>query len=315
MVPGQQAMRQSTSGLLKFMNPVRLETVQERIRNMKPGESLLVYHRADLSDLLRQSENTGKERKTTFVCTRCGRPVWQSDSNSRRICTCKCLTAIFSPPYKILSAKQWTQWSSRGADSDCSIQIFHIQGDADRAGDLVRRRLDPTNRAINQDGNERCWCAFCKQRDQEVAVANPWFSRGSKLEEPSMLAQEGVEELVCTYNLCKFCATAMEHGRGSFRSRMADRIQLNLLQKYPSLQSKVPSSRIGFLELQTGCDFLSSNMTSNVKSSDSQCSRPNCFSTTRPFAFYGKRSNGRSNGFNRGRATKPNRRRRGNNGR
>src|SRR5271169_5295283 len=89
--------------LLEFMNPVRLETVQERIRNMKPGESLLVYHRADLSDLLRQSENAGKERKTTFVCTRCGRPVWQSDSNSRRICTCKCLTAIFSPPYKILS--------------------------------------------------------------------------------------------------------------------------------------------------------------------------------------------------------------------
>ena len=186
--------------------------------------------------------------------------------------------------------------------------------DQDQAGERVRWGLHPTDRAIKQDENKRCWCAFCEQGDQEVGVVNPWYFSGA-LQEPCRLAQEGADELICSYSLCKVCATAMEHGRGSFRSRMADRIQLNLLQKYPSLQSKVPSSRIGFLELQTGWDFLSSNMTSNVKSSDSECSRLNCYSTTRPFAFYGKRSNGRSNGFNRGRATKPNRRRHGNNGR
>jgi hypothetical protein len=297
------------------INSVRLETVQELIRKMEPGESLLVYYGVGLtsnlmSRLSRQSENIGKEKIPAFTCTHCEQPVWQSDSKSRRINTCKCLAAIFSPPYRILSAKQWTLWGSQGAFYDGPTQICHIQQDEDRADELVRRRLDPMNRAINQDHNKRCWCAFCRQGDQEVAVAYPWYSSGSKLEKPSMPAQGGAEKLICIYNLCKFCATAMEHGRELFRFRMTDRIQLNLLQKYPSLQSKVPSSRVGLLELQLGCDFFTSKMNSNVMSRDAQFSIPSCYCTTRPFAFYGKRSNGRSNGFNQGRATKPNRRRR-----
>ena len=303
------------------MNSARLETVQERIRNMEPGESLLVYYAVGLrsnllSRLSRQSENTGSEKTTIFSCTHCEEPVWQSDSKSRRINTCKCLAAIFSPPYTILSRKQWTQWGSQGALYDRPTQIFRVQDEEDRADDLIRRDLDPKNHAgINQDhANKRCWCAFCEQGDQKVAVAYPWYSSGSELEGASIAAQGGAENLICIYNLCEFCATAMEHQREPFHSRMTDRIQLNLLRKYPSLQGKVPSSKVGLLELQIGCDLFSSKMNSNVMSRDAQFSMPSC-STTRPFAFNGKRSKRRTNGFNSGRAIRPNRRRRGKNGR
>ena len=304
------------------MNSVRIETVEERIRNMESGESLLVYYGVGLmrnlmSRLSRQSENSGKERTTTFTCTHCEQPVWQSDSKSRRINTCKCLTAIFSPPYTILSAKQWTQWGSQGSLYDRPTQVFHIQPAEDQADDLIRGRLDPNKHSgINQDHtNKRCWCAFCEQGDQEVAGAYPWYSSGSKLEGLSILGQGGAEKLICIYNLCAFCATAMEDQREPFHSRMTDRIQLNLLRKYPSLQSKVPSSRVGFLELQMGCDFFSSKMNSNLMSRDAQFSVPSCYRITRPFAFNGKRSNGRTKSFNLGRGTKPNRGRRGKNGR
>jgi hypothetical protein len=118
---------------------------------------------------------------------------------------------------------------------------------------------------------------------------------------PFLEFSPGAEKLICIYNLCAFCATAMEHQREPFHSRMTDRIQLNLLRKYPSLQSKVPSSRVGFLELQFGCDFFSSKMNSNLMSRDAQFSIPSCYCITGRFAFNGKRSNGRTKSFNLGR--------------
>ena len=304
------------------MNSIRVEIVQERIRNMEPGESLLLYYRVGLtsnlmSRLSRLSENTPKEKKQTFTCMHCGQPVWQSDSKSRRINSCECLTAIFSPPYTILSPEQWTQWGSQPALYDRPTQVLHVQHEDDRADNLIPPPLDFSDHpAINQDhANKRCWCAFCEQADQEVAVVYGWYSSGSKLHCPFILPEGNGEKLICIYNLCEFCATAMEYRAESFHSRMTDRIQLNLLRKYPTLQSKVPSSTLPLLELQIGYDLFTSKMKPNFISRDAKFFKPNCYYTAKPFAFNAKRLNGRTKGVSVGRATKANRRHRGKNGR
>src|SRR5271169_5946780 len=62
--------------LLEFMNPVRLETVQERIRNMKLGESLLV---AQFGSMLRYKCALRSKplfevdaAYTSQICSKCG---------------------------------------------------------------------------------------------------------------------------------------------------------------------------------------------------------------------------------------------------
>ena len=108
------------------MNPsivrnVRLETVHTRIKNMEPGERLLVYSEQSLktalmSRLSRISEkikiSLPQKNTVPFTCPHCDQNVRQSHSNDRRINTCSCLTAIFSPPYTDLCAKEWKQWGS-----------------------------------------------------------------------------------------------------------------------------------------------------------------------------------------------------------
>ena len=77
--------------LLEFMNPVRLETVQERIRNMKPGESLLD---AQFGSMLRYKCALRSKplfevdaAYTSQICSKCG-SIHKPDGKQFTCLTC-----------------------------------------------------------------------------------------------------------------------------------------------------------------------------------------------------------------------------------
>ena len=173
------------------MNPsivrnVRLETVHTRIKNMEPGERLLVYSEQSLktalmSRLSRISEkikiSLPQKNTVPFTCPHCDQNVRQSHSNDRRINTCSCLTAIFSPPYTDLCAKEWKQWGSLKA---LHTQIIHIQDLHDPADNpviaAVYQAVDPAEHpAINTDpaNNRRCTDLLDPQRQEREPEALP----------------------------------------------------------------------------------------------------------------------------------------------
>lgn len=46
--------------------------------------------------------------------------------------------------------------------------------------------------------------------------------------------------LVCTYGVCADCAPVMEGAPSRLQAVMGDRVEVNLLNKYPELRSKLP---------------------------------------------------------------------------
>ena len=236
------------------MNPsIRLEIVKNRITNMQPGERLLLYYGpgqktnliSRLSKLSHQIKIQGaKEQHPTnsaaITCTHCQQTVWQSHAINRRINTCDCLTAIFSPPYAELSSKEWTQWSSQSALQDRPTQILRIRDHHDYAEDHADESpvgLDPSHAPINQNqiNTELCRCAFCELPDQEVAVTYPWYPTASQF--ASLTLAERSQKPICVYNLCDFCYTALTNSDEPLSSRIIDAIHVNLLRRYPILQT------------------------------------------------------------------------------
>ena len=196
------------------MNPsIRLEVVKNRITNMEPGERLLLcYGPGQKTNLISRLSNLSHQIKihsakeqhpknsAAITCTHCQQTVWQSHAINRRINTCDCLTAIFSPPYVELSSKEWTQctqWSSQSALQDGPTQILRIRDHHDYAEDQADESpvgLDPNHPPINQNqiNTQLCRCAFCELPDQEAAVTYPWYRTASQF--PASNAARNIPE-------------------------------------------------------------------------------------------------------------------------
>lgn len=272
------------------MNPsIRLEVVKNRITNMEPGERLLLYYGpgqktnliSRLSNLSHQIKiHSPKEQhpknSAAITCTHCQQTVWQSHAINRRINTCDCLTAIFSPPYVELSSKEWTQctqWSSQSALQDRPTQILRIRDHHDYAEDQADESpvgLDPNHPPINQNqiNTQLCRCAFCELPDQEAAVTYPWYRTASQFPAPLTLPETS-RKPICVYNLCDFCYTALANSDELLSSRIIDKIHRNLLKRYPILQSNfflpalTPS--LTRLPIEPHSDFSSFKMNSEFK--------------------------------------------------
>jgi len=74
-----------------------------------------------------------------------------------------------------------------------------------------------------------CWCPMCTQADQPRAFHWAlWISPAG-------------DEVVCVYSLCTICLNRMISASGHTRIELNDRIEVNLLRRYPQLRAKLLS--------------------------------------------------------------------------
>jgi hypothetical protein len=73
----------------------------------------------------------------------------------------------------------------------------------------------------------RFWCPMCQQEREKLGFLVPWLS------------PRGV--LVCVYGACEECGKVMHDAPERLRSTIADRIEQNILNKYPGLWNKLPN--------------------------------------------------------------------------
>ena len=74
---------------------------------------------------------------------------------------------------------------------------------------------------------DRCWCPMCARDDQPREFH--W----------SLWASPDGGELVCIYSLCAKCLDLMVSASMATRIRLNDRVELNLLRRYPQLRAKL----------------------------------------------------------------------------
>jgi hypothetical protein len=232
---------------------VPLQTLQRKINEMQPGEELFFYSEPNFKTQLLRGHNHPAPTPPPFNCLRCTEAVQQTLSQNRRINTCNCLTAIFSAPYSDLSQQQWQQWGSQKMLFDRDIEILHVQKNDTHQNQALKQinypTIDPqktlSTPPINQNPNDtrKCWCAFCELPDQiadptiHLWDSTPHSNTTTQIKTPS-------QNVVCTYNLCTFCAGASESTDELFLARFHNSVKQNLLRKYPSLYSKVHPAKL-----------------------------------------------------------------------
>lgn len=86
----------------------------------------------------------------------------------------------------------------------------------DRVINFVRHRKD------------RCFCMLCEKEDVQVGSLSPWFS-------PEM-------KLVTVYASCSDCAKLVTESGQVIGAKLCDKIERNLLNKYPELYDKLPKN-------------------------------------------------------------------------
>ena len=74
----------------------------------------------------------------------------------------------------------------------------------------------------------KCWCPLCEQDGKPASILAPWVSPA------------GV--LVCIYGACAECADTVFGAPPALRSTLMDKVEANLLKKYPSLWKKLPAN-------------------------------------------------------------------------
>src|SRR5215831_1180556 len=88
---------------------------------------------------------------------------------------------------------------------------------------LIINRSYPAN-------NSRCWCPICQKDKQKVSIMAPWSSP--------------VGKLVCVYGVCTSCGETVSSAPKDLQSKFMDRIERNLLNRYPELQDNLPPGYI-----------------------------------------------------------------------
>jgi hypothetical protein len=90
------------------------------------------------------------------------------------------------------------------------------------------------NKVINRTHPESewygFWCPVCEQIRDKPAALSPWLS------------PQGV--LVCVYVLCGQCTDSMEGAPWRLRIKLIDKVERNLLNRYPQLQTQLPRGYI-----------------------------------------------------------------------
>jgi hypothetical protein len=74
------------------------------------------------------------------------------------------------------------------------------------------------------------WCPVCEKVQDKPAALSPWLS-------PQAV-------LVCVYAVCSQCVDSMEATPSRLRTKLVDKVERNLLNRYPQLQERLPATYI-----------------------------------------------------------------------
>jgi hypothetical protein len=86
------------------------------------------------------------------------------------------------------------------------------------------------NRTYSPDGTNRCWCALCEKPDQKICIICPWWAWSG--------------ELVCVYAACDSCGKAVMDAPKRLGTKLMDKVERNLLNRYPELQTRLPKNYV-----------------------------------------------------------------------
>lgn len=117
--------------------------------------------------------------------------------------------------------------------SDASLPHCDVCGEVEYACRCSKGEMKPEKLIVNRSyptNNSRCWCPLCEQEKQKVGILAPWISP--------------VGDLVCMYGVCKTCGDTVLEQSEDLRSRFMDRVERNLLHRYPELQGQLPPGYI-----------------------------------------------------------------------
>jgi hypothetical protein len=181
-----------------------------------------------------QSNYTTSRGSELFSCTRCQHPLQQTDFQNRHIKYCNCLAAIFSPPYETITHTQWQDWGT---------QREHA---AARLPDTLDLANAQTQAAINHYPTDpaQCWCPFCQEPDQPANTLYRWKAATEPDSSPTQLNAPNPgkpqQQLICSYSICDDCHMVFSTGDTTLKKKLLEQVKLNLLNKYPTLKTKLP---------------------------------------------------------------------------
>jgi len=93
---------------------------------------------------------------------------------------------------------------------------------------------------INREGHrsDTVCCAMCENHKVKAASVCPWFAPDSSV-------------VVCVYGVCEECTNTMLNLPGPLQSKMADKIENQLIARHPQILSRLPE---GYLHIHNEND-------------------------------------------------------------